>query len=368
MTTSPKKELKILYSYSHKDQDYRDQLERHLSNLKRRYNLQTWFDRQIKAGDNWEAVLEENLNTADLIFLLISPDFMYSDYCYNKEMTRALERHARKEAKVIPIIVRRVDWKDAPFSHLQILPTDAKPVKSWEDSDEAYYDIVLGVEEAIQDLLDVIEQKAKDLFEKGNTLFELKHYEEALAVYEQAIHLDTSLVLQWNFILAYDRKGSLLKEPKSHLTILQTYKQAIHLNPNSALAYHGQGEAFYNLNRYEEALAAYDQAIRLDPNFAYPYNGKGVALRHLNRYEEALAAYDQAIRLDPNFAVTYNNKGTALYSLNRYEEALILYEQAIRLDPNFAIAYYNKGTALDTLNRHQEATEAHQKARELEYS
>lgn len=153
MALSPTEELKVFYSYSHKDQDYRQQLENHLSNLKRLYHLRTWFDREIIPGENWEHVLDEHLNTADLIFLLISPDFMASDYCYNNEMQRALDRHARGEAKVIPIIIRRVHWKDAPFSHIQLLPTDAKPVKSWTDQDEAFYNIALGIEQAIQDLL-----------------------------------------------------------------------------------------------------------------------------------------------------------------------------------------------------------------------
>ncbi|HEY1249031.1 MAG TPA: toll/interleukin-1 receptor domain-containing protein, partial [Nitrososphaera sp.] len=139
MATSATNELKIFYFYAHEDQHIRKQLEQHLSNLKRLYHLQTWFYREILPGENWETVIEQNLNTADLILLLISPAFMASDYCYNTEMQRALERHANQEAKVIPILVRRVHWTNASFSHLQLLPTDAKPVKSWIDQDEAFY-------------------------------------------------------------------------------------------------------------------------------------------------------------------------------------------------------------------------------------
>ncbi len=153
MASFPTDELKIFYSYAHQDEAYRQQLENHLSNLKRLYHLRSWFDREILPGEHWEQVLDEHLNSADLILLLISPDFMASDYCYNKEMQRALDRHARGEAKVLPILVRRVHWQGAPFSHLQMLPTDAKPLKSWTDQDDAFYDIVLGIERAIQDLL-----------------------------------------------------------------------------------------------------------------------------------------------------------------------------------------------------------------------
>lgn len=183
MTSSSKQKLKIFYSYSHKDQKYREQLENHLSNLKRLYHLQTWFDREIKAGDNWEEVLEEHLNTADLIFLLVSPDFMSSGYCYNKEMTRALERHAKGEVKVIPILVRHVHWADAPFSHIQLLPTDARPIKSRADPDKAFYNIVIEVEKAIKELLSETQQtssirnKAPSNFQNGNLQISEQHKE-----------------------------------------------------------------------------------------------------------------------------------------------------------------------------------------------
>lgn len=151
--TPAKKELKVFYCYARTDQNLREQLEQHLSNLKRLYGFKTWFDRKINPGELWEEAIEEHLNNADLILLLISSDFMASDYCYNKEMQRALERHSNGEARVIPIILRPVHWKNAPFSKLQMLPTDALPVTSWTSFDSAFYDIAVGIESAIEDLL-----------------------------------------------------------------------------------------------------------------------------------------------------------------------------------------------------------------------
>ncbi|HEU5375327.1 MAG TPA: toll/interleukin-1 receptor domain-containing protein [Ktedonobacteraceae bacterium] len=149
---TPKTTLKVFYSYSHIDQDYRNQLEDHLSGLIRHYNLQVWGDSQSVAGNDREEV-PEKLNTADLIFLLISPDFRKSKYCSDKEMTRALERHARGEAKVIPILIRHVHWPYPPFSHIRLLPTNSKPVKGWRDRDEVWSKIAFEVEKVIQDLL-----------------------------------------------------------------------------------------------------------------------------------------------------------------------------------------------------------------------
>src|SRR5262249_47134682 len=84
---------------------------------------------------------------------LISPDFLDSDYCYNKEMQRALTRHLNGEAKVIPIILRPVHWANAPFSNIQMLPKDALPVTSWSNLDDAFYDVTLRLEQVIRELL-----------------------------------------------------------------------------------------------------------------------------------------------------------------------------------------------------------------------
>src|SRR5205085_8297896 len=92
------------------------------------------------------------LNTARIIILLISTDFIASDYCYSIEMTRALERHKAGEARVIPIILRPTDLKNSPFSRLQALPKDAKPITRWKDRDDAFLNVAEGIRQAISDL------------------------------------------------------------------------------------------------------------------------------------------------------------------------------------------------------------------------
>jgi hypothetical protein len=154
----PTKEIKIFYCYAREDQTFRDQLEMHLGNLKRLYHLKDWHDRKITPGEVREEAIDAQLNTADLILLLISPYFMASDYCYQKGMQRAIERHKKKEAVVIPILVRWVHWEGAPFSVLQMLPSDGFPITHWVDHDKAFYDVTMGIQEAIQRLLLLNEQ------------------------------------------------------------------------------------------------------------------------------------------------------------------------------------------------------------------
>jgi len=144
--------IELFISYSHKDEALKEQLEEHLTLLRRNGLIAVWHDRKIAAGKEWAGQIDQHLNTAQVILLLVSAKFLASDYCYDKEMTRALERHEAGEARVIPIILRPVDWELAPFQKLQALPTDGRPVTKWEDSDEAFFVVAQELRRTIQAL------------------------------------------------------------------------------------------------------------------------------------------------------------------------------------------------------------------------
>ena len=133
--------LKLFYSYAHEDEELRDALAQHLSTLKRQGVISAWHDREISAGEEWRGAINDQLEDAQIVLLLISPAFIASDYCYDKEMMRAMERHESGEARVIPVVLRPVDWQGTPFSELQALPRNAKPVTTWPNRDEAFADI-----------------------------------------------------------------------------------------------------------------------------------------------------------------------------------------------------------------------------------
>ncbi len=152
----PSGPVTLFYSYAHKDEELRNQLDKHLRLLERHGLITSWYDREIRAGDDWAIEIDTHLETAQIILLLISADFLASDYCYGVEMKRALERHLTGEARVIPIILRPVDWKlDPILSGLQALPTDGKPVITWSSSppyDAAFEDIAKGIRKVLADL------------------------------------------------------------------------------------------------------------------------------------------------------------------------------------------------------------------------
>src|SRR5215472_12109303 len=132
--------LTLFYSYAHEDEAIRDQLEIHLVQLQRQWLISSWPDRKILPGGDWADEIDTHLETASIILLLVSPDFLASTYCYEIEMERALERHRLDLARVIPIILRPCDWQHSPLKDLQCLPRDGKPVTKWPDQDEAFAD------------------------------------------------------------------------------------------------------------------------------------------------------------------------------------------------------------------------------------
>src|SRR2546421_2715472 len=136
--------VEVFCSYAHEDEVWLRKLETHLSPLKHQGLISLWHDRLISPSTNWAQAIDSRLETASIILLLVSADFFASSYCYGIEMKRALERQEAGEAQVISIVVRSVDWKDAPFAHLQVLPTDAKPIATWSDVDTAFANVVAG--------------------------------------------------------------------------------------------------------------------------------------------------------------------------------------------------------------------------------
>lgn len=135
----------LFFSYSHKDEDLRNELDKHLSILKRQGILGTWHDRRIEAGSEVHKEISHYISEADIILLLISSDFLASDYCYDKEMAVAMERHNKKEATVIPVILRPCDWMDAPFGKLLAVPKDGKPVNKYPTLDDGFLEVTTEI-------------------------------------------------------------------------------------------------------------------------------------------------------------------------------------------------------------------------------
>jgi replicative DNA helicase len=145
-------EIRVFFSYSHRDEEYRVQLEEHLAIFRRRGLIQGWSDRKITGGQEWKSQIDDKLRSADLILLLVSPSFIASDYCSDIELSLAISRHEKGEARVVPIFIRPVTFEGAPFAGLQGFPKDAKAVSVWENRDLAWLDVATGIKGVLESI------------------------------------------------------------------------------------------------------------------------------------------------------------------------------------------------------------------------
>jgi len=140
-------------SYAHEDEAMKEELDKALIILKRSSMIELWQDRKIMAGDKWDDTIKDELAMADIILLLVSVDFNNSQYIWENELSVAMQRQQKGEARVIPVILRNCDWQSTLYGKLQALPTGATPVKQFADPDEAYTDIAKGIRGVVEYML-----------------------------------------------------------------------------------------------------------------------------------------------------------------------------------------------------------------------
>lgn len=144
--------VKVFVSYSHQDEVYRNDLVKYFSNMIRNKEISTWTDRDIAASQFWRKEIDKNLEGTQVIIFLISPDFISSDYCVDVEMKQALEMHRAQQALIVPIYIRATDMKHSPLAEIHSLPNDRRPIKSWDDKDQAWLEVVEGLRKSIATL------------------------------------------------------------------------------------------------------------------------------------------------------------------------------------------------------------------------
>lgn len=140
--------VQLFVSYSHRDESFVEELASHLKLLQRQGILDVWHDSEITAGEEWRQVIDEKLSSADIILLLVSSNFLASDFCWSVELKRAMDRHEKGTARVIPVFIRPSLWQDAPFAKLQGVPKDAKPIASARDTDRAWVEVAKAIRQA----------------------------------------------------------------------------------------------------------------------------------------------------------------------------------------------------------------------------
>jgi tetratricopeptide (TPR) repeat protein len=176
---------------------------------------------------------------------------------------------------------------------------------------------------------------AETLLHLGNSLKELKRFEEALASYDRA------LTVRPEYAEALCNRGLILHELKRFEEALASYDRALTLRPDSAEVLCNRGVTLHELKRFEEAVVSYDRALTVRPDFADAIFSRGEALKELKRFDEAVASYNEALALEPNHPDAFNNMGNLLKELGQLQQAQEAYLKAIRCDSDNVSAYYN---------------------------
>src|SRR6266516_3971622 len=277
MANPPPPAVTLMYCYAPQDKNLRDELDKHLALLRRSNRMIDWYDGNISPGMERDKEIKQHLRTAQIILLLISPDFIASNYYYDKEMMVAIRRHNAGKARVIPVILRYAHWEGAPFSRLQMLPEDARPIKDRPDRERTLAEIAGKIDRVVSEIC------ITNLLEHGENLLEKQSYDQATTALNQALG-------------QLQRAGDYIQE---------------------AVVYNGRAlvglcRAAYATGRYKDALTSSERAIKLNPNLSMAYSYKGAALNELLRYQEALVACERAIQLDQQSGDAYTEKGTAL--------------------------------------------------------
>jgi tetratricopeptide (TPR) repeat protein len=346
MITSNAYKVKIFCSYAHKDLSLKKELEKHLRNEQ----SMIWSDSNIKVGERWEDKIRENLENADIVLLLISPDFKASTYCVEKEMKRALEREEERAVCVIPIMLSSIYWPDAPYRHIH-MPNSGKPVDEAPNLNRVLAEVAAEVDEVIRSVW--TKKNAEEKIDAGKPA-------EAWTIYEKALGRFTD-----NAVL-YGDAGDLLIRLQRYEEALQKYEQAIRLQPDNGYFYEQKGFVLTGLRRYKEALAAYQEAVRLLPHDFVLYKRLGDALRTLGRKNEALKVYKEALDLSTGSRKDSIDIGNTLFGMGSHTDALIAYKRVSKLQPKDLASHVDKGYVFNALGEHTQALQVYEEALRLD--
>ncbi|MEH2272072.1 MAG: tetratricopeptide repeat protein [Nostoc sp.] len=421
------KSIEVFISYHQKDEELREELEKHLATLLREKTITSWHKREIIAGQEFQDEINKHLKRAGLILLLVSPDFIASDYHWTVEVTRALEQNAAGKARVIPVLLRPTDWDNPPIDKLSPLPSNRKPIIRWDDRDEAFLEVVKGIRQEVARLvasLNYLPPKDSSVNQEpialkpvtdnapsqpGNQVETDLTLELPLSIAELTYGTEKKIALEDGSITVTVPSGfspgkKLRIRGKGKLNSITNQRGDLYLKVVSVQKMEVSLEDYQQkLRRYEqelikvlqseyplsnhsrEGLKNYQQMLKLRNEDVTQLEEQVTAqeqekrqdkvtslineadrLREAKKFEEAAIKYKAALRLDPNSIIAHNNLGIALKGQGKLEEAIAAYQRALQIDPNYANAHSNLGSALYAQGKLEEAIAAYQRALQID--
>lgn len=202
--------LEVFISYSHKDESVREEFEAHLAPLTRDGMISVWHDRHIPPGDHWRKKIDDRLLSSKIVILMISKDYLASDFCHDVELRIAMEQHHAGISWVVPVIISPVDWHHASFAKLQVLPKDGKAISTWLNRDDAYKSIAMKIREiAIE--IGYFENEVKDEISRTDLCGTTSAYQQsAVLTATEAAYIELTIDAEFD-TYSEDDKNRLLQ-------------------------------------------------------------------------------------------------------------------------------------------------------------
>jgi tetratricopeptide (TPR) repeat protein len=198
-------------------------------------------------------------------------------------------------------------------------------------------------------LKELASNKNKAWYSRGNALFDLGRYEEAISSYDKAIEIDPDSQSIWL------NRSVAIRNLGRYTEAIISCEKALDINPDSLELWHEKGYCFEKLGQYEESLQCHNQTVRIKSDYAEGWYNRGVQLGNLGRYEEAIQSYDKALEIDSDYYKAWNNRGGTLANLGKYEEAIQSYDKALEIKPDYHEVLNNRGVALGNIGKYEEA-------------
>lgn len=360
--------LKVFCSYSHRDEDALNQLRNHLSGLRRQGLIEDWHDRQIPPGGDWDETIRQNLEAADLILLLVSSDFIKSDYCIELETARALEREQEGSATVLPIFLRECHVEGLPFTYLQGAPRDMRWIDQQVNQDKAWAEVVSKIRQVAETsaappphhqkqeillrnkrkrsskqlilislvVLVLIATVAGYFWQQNNKPQPLQSAESLLqqGEYQAAQNLCTE-ASESPAKTRCLRIANLMLEQRN----VEQFYAAAENEPDKAYALTIMGEVEAAQEDYTNANKHYRHAIELNPAIAQAYFGIGQILHQQGNIQEALRWYEDAAERAPNNRRYLHNLAATFAENNQPPLAEEKYRALLKMDNSQLLAY-----------------------------
>jgi Flp pilus assembly protein TadD len=347
--------LELFISYAHEDDLLREELVKHLTQLRKDGLIKEWHDRRLTGGTEWAGRIDEHLNSAHIIVLLVSPDFLASQYCYDVELTRALQRHEQGEARVVPVILRPCDWHSAPFGKLNALPRDGKPVVDWPTRDHGLLNVTEGLRRTVQELrphADPLKPATKPSHQPARGRITRPSTRTLVIAAAITVILGAAAAQWWAAERSYLNDGEALLNVGRYEDAIGPFRNALRLNPLSGPA--KRGVEIAELAKLRSDPVVFGQrlqnAVARSPHDDHLNVLYGDYLLAQGEEKAAMTHYQESVKRNPNLAEAFFRMGVLYDQSQLRGRALAMYERAVKLGPsspqyrnNLADAYFKHG-------------------------